>query len=101
MLSLGLDGLTDDAILAVNEAVANSVRHAYPTDAGNVELELTEQDDRVTITIRDHGRGPHGHNDTAGRGFGIEIMHAVTDSTTITAPPDGGTEVQLTFHRAQ
>jgi two-component sensor histidine kinase len=97
MLRLGMDGRTDDVLLAVNEAVANAVMHAYPTQDGRVDLDLSETDG-VVIIVRDYGRGPFGHDDTAGGGFGIGIMRAVADSAHVTAPTDGGTEVRLSFH---
>jgi two-component sensor histidine kinase len=99
MIRLGLDGRTDDALLAVNEAVANAVVHAYPTRPGHVDVDLSETGAGVLITVRDYGRGPYGHDDTAGGGFGFGIMQAVADSARISAPTDGGTEVRLTFDR--
>lgn len=96
---LGMDGRTDDVLLAVNEAVSNAVRHAYPGGSGTVDLDLSDEDDAVIVVVRDQGRGPHGHDDSAGSGFGIEIMQAVADSASIVARPGGGTEVRLAFRR--
>jgi two-component sensor histidine kinase len=97
MAQHGMDGRTGDAITAVNEAVANVVCHAYPGGHGNVEIEVAASGDAVTFVIRDDGRGPYGHDDTAGSGFGVGIMNAVANEAILTSTPAGGTEVRLTF----
>ncbi|WP_433507717.1 ATP-binding protein [Pseudonocardia halophobica] len=46
----------DDVVLAVDEAVANAVRHAYPEDRpGDVELTLWTEGEALCIEITDHG----------------------------------------------
>jgi serine/threonine-protein kinase RsbW len=54
---LGLSGdEIDDLVLAVDEAVANAVRHAYPADLpGDVELTLWTEGEALCIEITDHG----------------------------------------------
>jgi anti-sigma regulatory factor (Ser/Thr protein kinase) len=94
-----MDGCTDDALLAVHEALANAIVHGYPDQPGQVDLDLTETEDGILISVRDYGRGPYGHDDTAGGGFGIGIMLAVADEATISASAECGTDVRLTFHR--
>ncbi len=76
------------------EAVTNVLKHAGPT--ANVYVQLRWEDDRVTLVVRDDGRGAAAHGD--GRGQGIEGMRerATVFGGTLTAGPQvgGGFEVQ-------
>jgi serine/threonine-protein kinase RsbW len=46
----------DDVVLAVDEAVANAVRHAYPEGRpGDVELTLWTEGEALCIEVTDHG----------------------------------------------
>src|SRR5258708_2546612 len=45
----------DKIILAVDEAVANVVEHAYAGDRGEIEVGFLLENDRLEITIRDNG----------------------------------------------
>jgi serine/threonine-protein kinase RsbW len=94
-----------DLKLAVTEACANAVRHAYPEDEeGAVRLRVTIDGSSLLIEIADDGRGLD--TGTAGRaetaaglpeaGMGFSIMRAVVDDFEIESPPAGGTVVRLT-----
>lgn len=44
--------------MAVREAVANAVKHGNKLDdSKNVEIRLSETDEAIEITVRDHGAG--------------------------------------------
>lgn len=43
-------------ILAVDEAVANVVEHAYQGEKGEIDIQFILDDERIEITIRDNGR---------------------------------------------
>src|SRR5437879_2134769 len=43
-------------ILAVDEAVANVVEHAYAGTHGEIEIHFVVDSDRIEITIRDNGK---------------------------------------------
>jgi anti-sigma regulatory factor (Ser/Thr protein kinase) len=75
----------DDVVLAVDEAVANAVRHAYPEGrSGEVELTLWTEGEALCIEITDHGswrpaRGEGGtvtSDERGGRGMLI-MQHMV------------------------
>jgi anti-sigma regulatory factor (Ser/Thr protein kinase) len=99
MLAADMNGRTEDAIVAVNEAVTNVVRHAYVGSAGEVEIVFEPTPAGVTVTVRDHGRGPGTWRDTAGAGFGSAIMAKLSDSLDIHGKAGAGTEVSLRFNR--
>ena len=96
---LGVDGPGEDAVLAVNEAVANAVRHAYPAGSGDVEVTVGPIGDGVSVLVRDDGRGPGPWYDTRGAGLGTTIMDRCAITLTVSRRIEGGTEVAFTFQR--
>ncbi len=87
---------TDEIVLAVNEAVSNSVIHAYGIAGGEVLVRAwtrpVEEGGEMEVVVRDHGRwrpsGPYGTND----GRGIDVMRALMDAVEI----EPGTEESAT-----
>ena len=69
----------NDILLAVGEAVANAVEHAYvPGASGDVEVELVRDGAQMTLRIRD--RGIWNLLPAPGdRGRGLPLMRAVSD----------------------
>lgn len=87
---------TEDLVLAVNEAVSNSIEHGYGlipeldlADAEQVvevsaRLVLTgDGTRRAEFTIRDHGRWQTPENSTTTRGHGLRIMRACAEDVHI------------------
>lgn len=90
----------DDLVLAISEAVSNSVEHGYGISAddttrspltappGTIELRghvITHPDGirHVEFTIRDHGRWVPPAMVCGNRGHGMTIMSACADKVTI------------------
>lgn len=103
-LGLAADAV-DDIKLAVSEACANVVVHAYPEEPGSLEVEFRPGDDALVVGIYDDGIGlsPHrppdedGALESAGLGLGLELMATLTREMSIGARPSGGTSIRLEF----
>jgi anti-sigma regulatory factor (Ser/Thr protein kinase) len=94
---LGMTGeALADMILAVGEAAANSMEHAYPdaTEDDTVELTFWTEPDAVCIEIVDHGLWQMPPTEPLERGRGIPIMRRLMDSVLVRHGP-GGTSVLL------
>jgi anti-sigma regulatory factor (Ser/Thr protein kinase) len=81
-----------EVTIAVNEACANAIEHAYSPLPALFELTAVVEDDQLTVRVRDGGRwrSPRGTN----RGRGLIVMEAAMDSVEVTRT-DGGTDVVL------
>jgi anti-sigma regulatory factor (Ser/Thr protein kinase) len=83
--------------LAVNEAVANVIRHAYGGAPGKpIELCVRFDNEGVTIELRDWGNGtnpcdlaPPPPNPLKPGGLGLLCMRQMMDSLVFTPQPDG------------
>jgi GAF domain-containing protein/anti-sigma regulatory factor (Ser/Thr protein kinase) len=88
-----------DVLVAVTEAAANAVEHAYgPVDATfDVEAEAVGEGE-VSVVIRDQGRWrpPRGHN----RGRGTLLMQELMDEFEVTTG-EAGTVVRMTRRLAR
>lgn len=89
------DGTDDDCAafaIAVTEACANAIEHAYGLRDETIELRASLEDGVATVTIRDHGswRESRGGN----RGRGIPIMREFMDEVSVEST-DEGTTVSL------
>jgi len=98
---------TDDLVLAVNEAVSNSIEHGYqigpddPPATQTVAIHGTihraaDGSRHVELTIRDTGTWlPPVEGTPTTRGQGIRLMRACVDHLTIDGDADGTT---VTLH---
>lgn len=90
------DELEDSVALAVSEAVGNAVRHAYPGEAGPVEVEASLDDVDLVVYVRDEGVGVAEGSGDPGLGLGMVIMRQF-GRLRIDPRPGGGTQVSLRF----
>jgi serine/threonine-protein kinase RsbW len=98
---------TDDLVLAVNEAVSNSIEHGYqvgpddPSSHKTVEihgrvLRARDGSRHVELVVRDTGRWlPPAEDARTTRGQGIRLMRACVEDLTIDGNADGTT---VTLH---
>jgi anti-sigma regulatory factor (Ser/Thr protein kinase) len=89
------DGDIAEMTIAVSEACANAIEHAYAPSPATFELHGWANNGNITVTVRDdgHWRPPRGHN----RGRGLSIIVAAMDDVQIDRTADG-TEVVMRRH---
>jgi len=100
--ALGVDAaVLADMKMALSEACTNVVVHAYEGDDGTLEVEMSADDTRLRIRVRDHGRGIQPQvsvaRDVPALGLGLPLIAALTDSFEIQGNAGSGTEVRMTF----
>ena len=86
------DGETTEVTLAVNEACANAIEHAYSPAAATFEVGARASNGDVMISVSDVGqwRSPRGRN----RGRGLTIIDAAMDEVEIRSNA-AGTEIVM------
>ncbi len=88
----------DDIRLAVSEACANVVVHAYAgRSPGLLTIRVFTGDDTLRVSIRDNGSGMAPRTDSPGLGVGLPLIASLARTLELTAAPSGGTEVRMTF----
>ncbi len=95
----GLAGLSEDARydleLAIGEAAANVVDHAYPDGGGTFDTELESTGRGVRVTVTDQGRWRPAPADKGNRGRGLAMIRTLSDDVDLDAGDDG---TAIRFH---
>ncbi len=94
------DGVRTDLALAVGEACANVVVHAYPPgDVGPLIVQATVIESReIVVTVVDQGQGMTPRPDSPGLGLGLPLIANLSDKLEIQEGPDGvGTQLEMVF----
>jgi serine/threonine-protein kinase RsbW len=87
-----------DIRLAVTEACANVVVHAYPEDQeGSMEILASMGEDELTVLVRDWGRGIRPRPDSPGLGLGLSLIAALAETVQLGHGEQEHTEVRMTF----
>jgi serine/threonine-protein kinase RsbW len=87
-----------DIKLAVTEACTNVVIHAYEDDEyGDLEVDASIDDARLTVVIRDNGRGIVPRPDSPGLGLGLPLIATLAESLELGKNLADHTEVRMTF----
>lgn len=95
----GLEVDLDGVVLAVSEAVANVVAHAYADGVdGTLELSAATSPIELMIVVRDRGRGLAGGAGTEGAGFGIQIIRRLANHVEVADTADG-VALKMRFRR--
>jgi len=94
-----LPDIAQDIVLSAYEAMANTVRHAYPDNTvGPLELRAEIHGNVLSVTVTDHGRwrppGPHVHSPC----HGLPMIHALCQRVIWVRGPNG-TTVHMTWYQ--
>jgi serine/threonine-protein kinase RsbW len=90
--------LVEDMRLAITEACANVVRHAYRRDEpGALEVTIRPGGDGLQLVVTDRGRGIEPSPDGGGAGLGLPMIAALADSLEIHHARSGGSRVAMSF----
>lgn len=96
--SAGLDeDRLADVALAVGEACANAIVHAYSGDEGVLRVTADIVADGLQVVVADDGRGMAPRADSPGLGLGVPLMVALTTTLEFRSGPRGGTETWMVF----
>ena len=84
----------EDAELAVTEALANAVEHAYDGD-GSVQVTFFPRDDEMLVSVRDFGRGisESQQSSDGDPGYGLAMIRGIAERVEIRH--EGGTEIEM------
>lgn len=92
--------LCADIVLAVNEACANSIEHAYRgEDPGNMRVHAEIKSGRARVRIVDNGSWKPPPADPGPRGRGLILIKAVSDRVELDRA-QSGTTVDISFRSA-
>jgi serine/threonine-protein kinase RsbW len=84
--------------LAVSEAAANVVRHAYgPDEGGAFHYAVDIEDGDLQVVIADNGRGIRKAGSPAGLGFGLRLIAEESSDFMISHREPTGVEVWMRF----
>jgi stage II sporulation protein AB (anti-sigma F factor) len=94
------DDVADRIRVAVTEAAANCVLHAYPPgEVGATYMVGARVDDgALCVVVHDCGSGIlHEPRRNAGLGLGLRLIDALSDRATVSSRPGHGTRVVMRF----
>ena len=87
-----------DVALAITEACANVVMHAYlDHDPGPLRLSATRHDTAVTFVVGDDGTGLAPRPDSPGFGMGLPLIAQLSDHFELSDNGGRGTRVLMRF----
>jgi serine/threonine-protein kinase RsbW len=88
----------DDINIAVSEACANVVLHAYPPGReGEMEIAASIGEGELTVAVRDWGRGIRPRADSPGLGLGLSMIAALAEEVQLGHDSEQHSEVRMIF----
>jgi two-component sensor histidine kinase len=85
----------------LTEVLTNALKYAYPSNGGEIHIELRQDTDNCKLLIEDHGIGFDPHSKPKGSGLGTKLIKAMISNLSGTVsyatPPEGGTAATITW----
>lgn len=87
----------EDAELAVTEACANAVEHAYDAGGGDVWVAIEPDESELVVSVVDHGMGIRNGFEPSDstRGYGLPMIEGI--ATRVEFAPGDGTDIRMAF----
>jgi len=86
----------------LTEVLTNAFKYAYPSNGGEIRVELASADDVCRLSVEDHGIGFDPASKPRGSGLGSKLIKAMASnlaaSVDYTRPPNGGTIATITWN---
>jgi anti-sigma regulatory factor (Ser/Thr protein kinase) len=90
--------LIDRVALAVTEAAANAVLHAYgPDEVGDVHFAAALDDQELEVVVLDDGGGLRDDHESPGIGWGLRLIEQTSTECRLHRRHPRGTEVWMRF----
>jgi anti-sigma regulatory factor (Ser/Thr protein kinase) len=86
----------DDVMLAVSEAVTNSIVHAAPGRRASIKLLALDEAGLLTVVVEDRGGGMRTDGASAGLGLGFAVIDQMSE-TRQTEEVEDGVRLEMTF----
>ena len=100
-IGLNIDDI-DDIKVSIGEACTNIIKHGISGERGNMDINYSLYNDRLTISVKDNGRGFDVTNiqepnleELNENGLGIFIIKSLMDEVDIISTKEG-TEIKMT-----
>lgn len=89
--------------LIINELVSNSLKYAFPSGEGKIQVTLKEQTDGLLLSVADNGVGMTNPDISQHSSYGYELIQALVDKLEGSLEIDGqqGTQVTIVFREYQ
>jgi serine/threonine-protein kinase RsbW len=87
----------NDVVLAVHEACANVVVHAYGEEGGPLRLQSWSEAGGLVIEVSDNGTPVANPEGRPGASLGLGLIRRLADHVDIEGPGEYGTRLEMTF----
>jgi anti-sigma regulatory factor (Ser/Thr protein kinase) len=84
-------------LLAVNEACANVVIHAYDEGGGPLHVRAWQSEDGLTLEVSDNGTPVAKPVEGRIGGRGLDVIRTLSDDLDVEGPGEYGTRLQMDF----